>query len=111
MKTSSKHFAKPDNHEGKSKSPYEASVHAQDRNWGQPAKKRSAPDPLAEPAPSLQADRAIHSTQALYHIEVFNTIKDQLWVRRLRRIQYDPSHPEIEEYCSYHYSKGHKNIH
>ena len=42
--------------------------------------------------------------------EVFNTIKDQPWIRRPTPIQYDHSHPRAEEYC-YHDGKEHKTIH
>jgi len=38
--------------------------------------------------------------------EAFNTINDQLWVRRPRPIQYDPSAPRVEEYCSTMTVKG-----
>ena len=43
--------------------------------------------------------------------EVFNTFKDQSWVRRPRLIRYDPLLPGVEKYCSYHDYKGHKTIH
>jgi len=42
--------------------------------------------------------------------EIFNIIKDQPWVRRLRPIQYNPSLPRSEEYCSYHDRKGHQPV-
>jgi len=43
--------------------------------------------------------------------EIFNTIKDQPQVRRLRLIMYDLILSGAEEYCSYHDGKGHKIIH
>ena len=43
--------------------------------------------------------------------EIFNAIKDQLWVRRPRPIHYNPKLPRVEEYCSFHDSKGYKTIH
>ena len=43
--------------------------------------------------------------------EVFNAIKDQQWVKRLKPIQYNPILLRVEEYYSYHDSKGHQTIH
>jgi len=43
--------------------------------------------------------------------EVFNAIKNQLWVKCPRPIQYNLALPVAEEYCSFHDSKGHKTVH
>jgi len=43
--------------------------------------------------------------------EVFNAMKDKLWVRRPRLNWYNPTHPGAEEYYSYHDIRGHKTIH
>jgi len=78
---------------------------------GQPVSKRQVLLILS-PRP-LQAYKLIEQFTPLKLpiSEVFNTIKDQPWVRRSRPIQYDPSHPGAEEYYFYHDGKGHKTIH
>jgi len=43
--------------------------------------------------------------------KVFNTFKDQPWVRCLKSIQYNSLLLGLEEYCSYHECKGHQTIH
>ena len=111
MKTSSNHSAKRGDDGGKSKSPHEASAHVQDQNREQSAYKIQA---LSIFSPSLlQAYKMIEQFTPLRLPinEVFNTVKDQPWVKRLRPIQYDPSLPGIEEYCSYYDNKRHKIIH
>jgi len=55
MKTSFNHIAKHDGG-GKLKTPHEASVHAQDRNQGQHAFKRSASGSVTKSALTLQAN-------------------------------------------------------
>ena len=88
MKTSANHSVKHDDNRGKSKSPHEASAHAQDRNEGQPAYKRQTLQVLSPS--SLQAYKPIEifTPLKLCINEVFNTIKDQPWVKRSGPIQY-----------------------
>ena len=43
--------------------------------------------------------------------EIFNTIKDQPWVRPPKLIQHNFSLPESEEYCSHHDYKGYQTVH
>ena len=43
--------------------------------------------------------------------DVFSAIKDQPWVRGPKPIQHDSALSEVEDYYSYHDSKGHKIVH
>ena len=47
----------------------------------------------------------------LYINEVFNAIKNQSWIKRLKSIQYNPTLPEVEENYSYYNNKGHQTVH
>ena len=109
MKTSSNYSAKPT-------TTREVEVcarslhHAQDQNRGQLAYKRQA---LLILSPNLlRAYKPIEQfTQLRLPVnEIFNTIKDQRWVRRSRPAQYDLSHSRAKKCCSYHDGKGHKTI-
>ena len=111
MKTFSNHSKKPGDHGGKSKSPHESSAHAQDRNWGQPAYKRQVLLILSLSLLWAYQSMDQFTLLRLSINKVFNAIKDHSWVRHPRPVQYDPLHPRVREYCSYHDDKGHKTIH
>ena len=86
MKASSNRCAKPDDGEVKSKSPHEAFDHIHDQFCGQPTHKRQAL-PILPPNPLLDYRSMEQFTSLKLPInEVFNTIKDQPWVRRPRPI-------------------------
>ena len=77
---------------------------------GNPPLREALPILSASP---LQAYKLIEHFSLLWLPinEVFNTIKDQSWVMRLKPIQNDHTLPKAEEYCSYHDGKRHKTIH
>ena len=84
MKASSDHPVKPSDGGEMSKSPYEAPNRPPDRHRGQLAHKRQALS-IASPD-SLRDDRLMErfTPLKLSIDEIYNTIKDQPWVRRPR---------------------------
>ena len=96
MKASSDRPAKPSDGGGKSKSPREAPDHSPERHQGQPAHKRQAFS-ITSPS-SLRDDRSMEcfTSSKLLIDKVYNTIKDQSWVRRPRALQHNPSLPGSE---------------
>ena len=102
MKTSFNHTAKYGDIEEKSKSPHEASTHTHDQNQGQPTFKRQVLHILSQnPLQTYKAMQQHFTPLRLPINEIFNTIKDQPWIRHPRPFQYDPSLFKAEEYCSY----------
>jgi len=96
MYTSFNHTAKHGDIRVTLKSPHEASAHTQDRNRGQPAFKRQALLILS-PSPLRAFRTEEYFTPFRLSInEIFNTIKDQSWVRRPKPIRYDPTLPKAE---------------
>ena len=57
---------------------------------------------------SLQGDRSTECFTPLKLTinEIFSTIKDQPWIRRLKLLQHNPMLPESKEYCSYHEARN-----
>ena len=85
MKTSFNYIAKHNDVGGKSNSPHEVSANSQDCNRGQLAFKRQAVPVLPPNSFRTYNVREQHFTMLRLHInEVFNTFKDQPWVRRPR---------------------------
>jgi len=76
----------------------------------QPAYKKQAL-PVLTPNPLQAFNMEQHFTPLRLPInEVFNIILDQLWVKCLKPIQYDPTVLRVEEYYSYYDSKRHQTI-
>jgi len=111
MKASSNHPTKPGKDRVKWKSTHEAPKHAPDRHWRQPPYKKQTLFILS-PSPIQSYRLTEHFTPLTLTInKVFNTFKNQPWVRQPKPIQPNPSLPGSEEYCSYHDCKGHQTIH
>ena len=94
MKSSAYHTAKYYDGE-KFKPQYEATTRARNPNQGQPAYKRQTL-PILSPSPFYNFKTKEHFTPLKLTINmVFNAIKDQLWVRRPKLIQYFPQQKSI----------------
>ena len=106
MRSSANHSTKHSEDGVESKPRYEATIGAKNQNRGQPAYNKQAL-PMLSPSP-LQAFKPTErfTPLRLPINKVFNAIKDQLWVRHLKPIQYDLALLKAEEYCSHHNNKG-----
>jgi len=102
MKSSVNQPLKCGNYGEKLKSQYEAPINASNPNRGQPAYKRHVF--LVFSLNSVQAFKMKEHLRPLRLPinEIFNTIKDQAWIKRPKSIQYNPTLSGAEEYCSYH---------
>ena len=111
MKSFVNQSLKHDNDREKMNLQCESPTHVSDQNQGQPTcKKQAFPVLSSNPLRAFRMEQHFIPSRLPIN-EVFNAIKDQPWVRRPKPIQHDPTLSEVEDYCSYHDSKGYKTTH
>jgi len=110
MKASSNPPTKHKEDGTKSKSAREAPDYVPDQHRGQPFYKKQALSIMSS-SPIQDYRLAVHFTPLkLLICEVFNTFKDQPWVRRPKPIQPNLSLIGSDDYCLFHDCKGHQFI-